>query len=252
MRLPRIATFLLLLTGCGGKLAPLGDAGLEGGEPDTGGVDASFVDGALVVTQIIPTSGPNSGGTTVTVLGAGFVTDGGTAITFAGFPASSASCSSDTRCVAVTPYPGPSAGSQVVHVQATIHGVLGEPGSLSSDPRPEDVYTYLGGPDCTGALTCEGPYFPKVVVTCTTTVNFYIDPVSGSQSFVGTGTTYAAQTENLGGLVAACTGTPTNGSCTTFSIYEPIETYCGAPGFCAICTKFGGTCSSGMYPTCTF
>jgi hypothetical protein len=183
----------------------------------------------------------------VTVLGAGFVTDGGPAITFAGFPASSASCSSDTRCVAVTPYPGPSAGSQVVHVQATIHGVLGEPGSLSSEPRPEDVYTYLGGPDCTGALTCEGPYFPKVVVTCTTTVNFYIDPVSGSQSFVGTGTTYAAQTENLGGLVAACTGTPTNGSCTTFSIYEPIETYCGAPGFCAICTKFGGTCSSGMY-----
>ena len=266
MRFPRIAALVLstaplcaAASGCGGKLAPLDDAGVEAGGIDAGGydaaeagIDASFVDGALVVTEVIPSSGPNSGGTTVTIRGAGFVTDGGTQITFAGFPAAGASCSSNTQCFAVTPYPGPSAGAQVVHVQATIHGVLGDPGSLSSEPRPEDVFTFLGGPSCTGAITCEGPYYPLVVVTCTTTVNFYIDPLTPSQKFVATGTTYSAQTGDLGGLVAACDGTPTNGACTTFSIYEPVETYCGAPGFCDICKKWGGTCSSGQYPTCTF
>ena len=267
MDLPRIVAFLVssaaacaALSGCGGKLAPLGDAGLDdGGGIDSGGadsgtgIDASFPDGALVVTRVAPSSGPNSGGATVNVSGVGFATDGGTQITFAGFPATSASCSSDTECVAVTPYPGPSGTApQVVHVQASIHGVLGDPAALSSLPGPQDVYTYLAGPTCTGTLTCEGPYFPLVVVTCTTTVNFYVDPLASNQMFVSTGTTYGAQTDNLGGLIAACDGTPTLGSCTTFSTYEPIATYCGAPGFCDICRKWGGTCSDGQYPTCTF
>jgi hypothetical protein len=248
------------LCGCGGKLAPLGDAGLgadgagpDAAAPDDGGAaDSGYVDGALVVTRVVPSSGPNSGGATVSVYGAGFVTDGGTQITFAGFRAADASCSSDTECVAVTPYPGPSDAVQVVHVQATIHGVLGDPGSLSSEARSEDVYTYLGGPACSGVLTCEGPYFPKVVVTCPTTVNFYVDPRTGSEMFVATGTSYTAQTDDLGGLIAACDGTPTDGSCTAFSTYEPVETYCGAPGFCQICEKWGGTCGGGQYPTCTF
>ncbi|HEX3345886.1 MAG TPA: IPT/TIG domain-containing protein [Polyangiaceae bacterium] len=264
----RLAAFLLsaagvcgVLYGCGGKLAPLDDAGADAeaeADADAGidaheaGIDASFVDGALVITSLAPSSGPNSGGSTVTVYGAGFATDGGTQITFAGFPAASASCPSDTQCVAVTPYPGPSDGPQVVHVRATLHGELGGPGTLSSAERSEDLFTYLTGPSCTGTLTCEGPYFPKVVVDCKTSVNFFVDPMTGSQKLVATGTSYAADTSDLGGIIAACNGTPALGSCTTYSIYEALWSYCGAPDFCEICTKWhGGICNPGPPPTCS-
>ncbi len=247
------------LAACGGKLAPLGDGGADGGVPpdDAGpeaeaGVDASYPDGAVVVTRIVPSSGPNSGGTAVSVFGAGFATDGGTQITFAGFPAASVACSSDTECSCVTPFPGPATTAQVVDVQATIDGVLGDPGAETSATGIQDRFTYLPGPSCTATLTCEGPYYPYLVVVCTTSADFYIDPLSSSQMYVATGTTYSAQTESLGGLVAACNGTPAMGSCTSFSIYEALWTYCGAPDFCEICTKWrGGICNPGPPPTCT-
>jgi hypothetical protein len=253
--LATLAPLCAAASGCGGKLAPLGDAGAgdDGGSPiDAGGVDVVVPDGGVVVTRVVPSSGPNSGGTQVTVYGGGFVPDGGTQLTVAGFAFSDVVCASDTQCVAVTPYPGYSRSDQVFDVIATIHGVLGNVGAASSAPVPVDRFTYLAGPSCTATLTCEGPFFPYLVVTCATSVTFYMNALTPEQQLAATGTAYSAQTNSITGLVAACDGSPQLGSCTTFSLYVADWAYCGAPDFCKICAWRGGTCTPGPNPTCTF
>jgi hypothetical protein len=262
MSLPRIAAFIgstalvcAALSGCGGKLAPLDDAGADaeaGPAADDAGPDVVAPDGGVLVTRVVPSSGPNSGGTQLTIYGAGFATDGGTSFTLAGFATTGVACASDTQCVAVTPYPGYSVKAQTFDVVATIHGVLGNVGAASSPPVPLDRFTYRAGPACTGTLTCEGPYFPRMVVQCASSVSFYLYPLTADQQLVATGTSYTGQTNNITGLVAACDGSPQLGSCASFSLYEGDWTFCGAPDFCKICAWRGGHCSGGPNPTCTF
>ena len=265
MRTPRIAAFIVSVgvlcaaaSGCGGKLLPLDDAGVDAGvdgaadASEAGILDVYVPDGGVVVTRVVPSSGPNSGGTQLTVYGGGFVTDGGTTFTLAGFPTYGVQCASDTQCTAVTPYPGYSLSAQTFDVVATIHGVLGNVGAASSALVPADRFTYLPGPACTSALTCPGPFFPELVVTCPRNVNFYIYPLTPAQQLVYTGTSYTALTSDIGNTLAACDGTPSYGSCTSFSTYEALWAYCGAPDFCQICTEWrGGMCDPGPPPTCT-
>jgi hypothetical protein len=54
-----------------------------------------------ILTAVAPTSGPDTGGTTVTLTGSGFT--GGATVTFGGTPASSVTVNSDTSLTAVTP-----------------------------------------------------------------------------------------------------------------------------------------------------
>jgi hypothetical protein len=239
---PRSLAWLLsapLLSGCGGKLAPLGDAGLDAGEDAESFPDASHEAAAFPeVDSVTPSSGPNSGGTTVTITGAGFATDGGTQFTFQGFPAPDVACASDTQCTAVTPFPGFSQAAQVVEVQATVGGVLGQSGSRTSTTSPRDHFTYTGGPACTSTLTCPRNLFPQLNLVCPSVASFYEAPLTTNQQLAGTGTTYSTTTNSIPGDVVACDGTPTDGSCTSYSQYVALSTYCGDPNFCYICEHF--------------
>jgi hypothetical protein len=234
---------------CGGKIAPLGqaeDAGDAGEAPDAGAEDdagASSPDAGPMVDDVFPTSGPNSGGTRVTITGSGFDAEGGTQITFAGFPAADVACDSTVRCVATSPYAGYSAVAETVDVQATVGGVLGADGSRSSPARPRDRFTFTAGPSCTEGLVCSGFFFPQLVLTCSEAVAFYLYARTSDQELVATATTYSITTNDVGAAVAVCYGDPSSSSCTPYSTFEAQLGYCGDPSFCFVCERWlGGVC----------
>lgn len=87
-------------------------------------------DAAPTVTGISPRSGPEAGGSTVTITGAGFV-PGATTVSFGGHPASSVRVASSTTLTAVTPR-----GVGAARVE------VGTPGGTSAAAQP---YTYVAG-----------------------------------------------------------------------------------------------------------
>ncbi|MFG2359117.1 IPT/TIG domain-containing protein [Streptomyces sp. NPDC048521] len=105
-----------------------------------------------VVTGVTPSSGPTSGGTTVTLTGTGFT--GATTVTFAGVPATSFSVNSATHITAVTP--ANSAGAAVVAVTT--------PGGTSA---PDAFFFYAAPPVLTGAAPTQSPTAGGIVVTLT-------------------------------------------------------------------------------------
>ena len=243
--LPALLSLVALsaLAGCGGKLAPLEvrhhDAGVV--------VDAG---GRPVVLHVDPSSGPNSGGTPVAIHGAGFATDGGTQITFAGFPASQVECTSESECVVVSPRAGANPNAQVVDVQASVRGVLGNPKALSSEPGPQAVFTFTAGPVCSATQVCNGLYLPELVVSCPHPVAFYVAPWTPQEQLVEQGASYSAGTQSCGGALVACDGTPSNGSCTGFSL-QASSLYCGDANSCSLCKSVAnGVCSLGPSPLC--
>jgi hypothetical protein len=86
------------------------------------------------VTGVSLTTGLTSGGTLMTISGAGFsTTSGATVIDFgAGNPATGVSCSSSTTCAATTP-----PGTGTVDVTATVQGQTSAPNA------PSDQFTYV-------------------------------------------------------------------------------------------------------------
>lgn len=234
----------IVAAACGGKLAPLDvDAG------DAGDAAPDHDDRGPFVTRIAPSSGPNSGGTQVTIDGYGFV-PGRSDVTFAGFPATG-SCASSTRCTAVSAYAGHQGFDQHVHVQVTVPAG-GDAGQKTSPATPRDVFTYTAGPQCALSLTCANEaYYPEMVITCPTTVTFYSQYEYKLTSVITRAATYETGTEDFPIVVVACYGDSTNTSCTTFvSVSSPFV--CASPGaVCAYCKELGGTCSGGSNPTCT-
>ena len=149
----------------------------------------------------------------------------------------------------LSPAAGYSSSAQVVDVQATVRGVLGQPEALTSATAGNDAFTYSAGPLCGTALTCPGPYYPKLVVSCPDQVSFYLSPGAANQALLDTSTSYTAATQGCGAELGACYGSPQNGSCSTFSL-EASEFACGVPNFCNLCKKAGGVCSLGANPLC--
>jgi hypothetical protein len=238
------AALVLALSACGGKIAPPGESrrGLDAGVLDSGGHP--------VVEHIDPSSGPNSGGTTVSIQGAGFATDGGTQITFAGFPAAQATCLSDSECVVLSPWAGPSSSPQVVDVQVTVGGELGHPGALSSATGQQDVFTFTAGPSCDATQVCTALDLPRLELSCPDEVTFYGAPWTPQQQLAGQGTSYATGTQQCGGALAACYGEPTNGSCSEYTL-QAGALQCGSTNFCALCQTIAhGVCSLGPDPLC--
>ncbi|MGY3676734.1 IPT/TIG domain-containing protein [Streptomyces sp. TE33382] len=104
------------------------------------------------VTGVAPSSGPTSGGTSVTLTGTGFT--GATAVTFAGTPATSFVVNSATQITATTP--AGSAGAAVVTVTT--------PGGTSA---PDSFFFYAVPPVLNSADPAQGPTAGGVVVTLT-------------------------------------------------------------------------------------
>jgi hypothetical protein len=85
-----------------------------------------------VITGLSPNNGPNTGGTSVNVTGAGFATGTtGTVFKFGSAKATNVNCASSTACVVVAP--GHAVGK--VDVKATVSKV-------SSPKVAADQYTY--------------------------------------------------------------------------------------------------------------
>jgi len=199
--------------------------------------DAGIVSGLVAVTNVTPRSGPNQGGTVVTVQGFNF-SRGGTGITFGGTLATVINCTSTTQCTATSPVDGSAATAHTVDVQATVNG-------LTSATSPEDQFTYLAGPQCNSRLSCEVST-ARISVGCLSAVifkNTVLCTPPGSDGSIGC---------NLSRLpppdvspLLACD--PTTNSCTRFSLSLsqwpdpctplPIQN-------CAQCESFNGTCET--------
>jgi len=101
------------------------------------------------LTSISPTSGPESGGTVVTVNGSGFVS-GTTVVNFGANPATNVTCGSSSQCQATAPQ-----GTGSVTVTATVGGV---PATGSA------TYTYIPPPSLTSISPTSGPATGGTVV----------------------------------------------------------------------------------------
>jgi hypothetical protein len=118
------------------------------------------INGAPAVTGVLPTVGPASGGTMVTVTGTGFAlaSGHGTAQVFFGtVPARSVTVDSDTRLVATAP-----AGTGTVDI--TVHTTYG-----TSAASPQDLFSYAGQPTVTGLRPAEALISGGIPVTVTGT-----------------------------------------------------------------------------------
>lgn len=103
------------------------------------------------IAFISPASGPVTGGTAVTITGAGFVT--GATVTFGGIPATTATVNSGTQVVAVTP-PKAAGTADVV-----VRNPDGQTVSLAGG------FTYQAGPGITKVSPFIGPIAGGTVVT---------------------------------------------------------------------------------------
>jgi len=112
--------------------------------------------GVPVVVSVTPTFGPTSGGTVVTVTGAGF--SGATAVTFGGYASPSFSVLDDGEVLAVSP----------VHVAGPVDVVVWV-GSTPSATSAYDVFTYAGGLYVYSVSPSTGPSYGGTVVTITGT-----------------------------------------------------------------------------------
>ncbi|MGW2372979.1 IPT/TIG domain-containing protein [Kitasatospora sp. NPDC001683] len=104
-----------------------------------------------VVTTIVPTQGPASGGNTVTLTGSGFT--GATAVRFGAVAASSFTVVSATQITATVPAGGPGASG----VTVTTAGGTSLP----------VTYYYLSNPQLTAVVPAEGPVLGGTTVTVT-------------------------------------------------------------------------------------
>jgi len=121
------------------------------------GGQAASAAGVLSVTSVTPTSGIDTGGTTVTITGSDFT--GATAVTFGSANAAVFTVDSDTEITATAPYPR-SNGTVDVSV-TTPDG--------TSPVTPSDQFTYLPAPAVTGVSPDAGPVAGGNTVTITGT-----------------------------------------------------------------------------------
>ncbi|MGY3117865.1 hypothetical protein ACVWXQ_001802 [Bradyrhizobium sp. S3.14.4] len=114
-----------------------------GGTSATSAADQFTYTAAPTVTSISPTTGPQTGGTVVTVTGTGFT--GATAVTFGATAATSFTVSSSTSITATSP-----AGTSTVDLRVT------NPGGTSATSAA-DQFTYVATPAVTSLSPTSGP-----------------------------------------------------------------------------------------------
>jgi IPT/TIG domain len=212
-----------------------------------------------IVTSVTPSSGSNQGDTPVTIQGTTFSTaPGGSAIDFGGESASGIACASPTppnaQCATESPFYGD--GTATVDVQVTAF-------NLTSPPiRPADQFTYLAGPQCGATLTCAAgnfSNFPYLTVQCPSGVSFQSNGACYSLSPT---TIVCGTTEQVEPPLIACDPPTSGGSCTYFSLFQVVNSYCGLPpppppppppggNCCTACIQAGGICTRNPDGTCS-
>jgi hypothetical protein len=148
--------------------------------------------GAPTITTISPTSGPTSGGTTVTITGSGF--GGATSVTFGSLAATGVTVVSSTEITAITP--AQAAGAVPVSLS-----------DIGGSATAGQQYTYVAGPPAAPVPTLLG-----------------ISPTSGPQSG---GETVIIGGQNLCGATSVTFGPNSapiqsiSSDCTTIKVTEP-------------------------------
>ncbi|MET4575763.1 midcut-by-XrtH protein [Ottowia thiooxydans] len=160
--------------------------------------------GAPTVTQTLPSSGPTSGGTSVTLTGNGLT--GATEVRFGGVAASQFVVTSATTITAVTP----------AHLAGTVDVTVTAPGGIAHVPS---AYTFLAAPTLTQILPNSGP-------------------TSGGTSVTLTGSGLASATGITFGGIAATVSTVT---ATTITLITPAH---AAGVVDVVVTTQGGTASA--------
>ncbi|WP_278536250.1 IPTL-CTERM sorting domain-containing protein [Delftia acidovorans] len=186
-----------------------------GGTSATSAADQFTYVPAPTVTSISPTSGPTSGGTTVTITGTNF--SGATAVTFGGTAASGFTVNSNTQITATAP--AQAAGTIDVRVTT---------GGGTSATSAADQFTYVSAPTVTSVSPTAGP-------------------TAGGTSVVITGTNLSGATAVTFGATAA-TGFTVN-SATQITATAPA----GSPGTVDVrVTTTGGTSATGAADQFTY
>ncbi|MGH7019824.1 MAG: IPT/TIG domain-containing protein [Brevundimonas sp.] len=189
-----------------------------GGTSATSAADQFTYDGAPTVTSISPTSGPSTGGTSVTITGTNL--SGATAVTFGATAASGFTVNSATQITATAP--AGSAGT--VDVRVTTAGG-------TSATSVADQFTYVGAPTVTSISPTAGPATGGTTVTLTGT-NFTGATSVAFGATAATGFTVNSATQ-ITATAPAGTGTvdirvTTAGGTSATSVADQF-TYVGAP-----------------------
>ena len=197
-----------------------------------------------MVMSISPSSGPNVGGTVITIKGFQFNTQGKTQVTLGSYAATNVSCTA-TQCTATVPQIALQDTALSLDVRVTV-------GTETSIVVPKDLFTYTPGPSCSFKLDCTGHAFgfPSSVDTCTENVTFFNLFQTSSQVLVATNAaTHTYDTNDVGSFGAACDST---GSCSWVNTYEASSTFCGAvppkeppPANCSGLKHPGSKCTAG-------
>jgi hypothetical protein len=194
---------------------------------------------APVVTGISPNVGPLTGGTSVTITGAGF-----TAATVVDFGGAAAAIISVTATQIVAMSPAESAGPVDIPVDVTVT----TPGGTSAT-SPADQFTYLAAPALTGISPAAGPATGGTLVTITGTSLAYataVDFGSTPVTIVSDTATQISVTSPAGAGVGEVTVTTPGGTSGASSAnqftYVPVVTGISA---------YGGLATGGTLVTIT-
>ena len=166
--------------------------------------------GAPAVAGLDPTSGPEAGGTQVTISGAGFT--GATAVKFGPTAAASFTVVNDSTITATSP-----AGSGAVDVTVTTPNGTSEPSSVD-----QFTYTAVAGPIVTSIFPTSGPSTGSTTVeidgfnfTGATEVDFGATPVTGTGFVVSSDNAILASAPPGTGVVHVTVKTPLGTSATS-------------------------------------
>ena len=210
-----------------------------GGTSATSGADQFTYIPAPTVTAIAPGSGPQAGGTVVTITGTNFT--GVTAVSFGATPATSFTFNSSTSITATAP-----AGSGVIDVRVTT------PGGVSTISAA-DQFTYVGAPSVTSIAPSAGPTGggTTVVITGTnlsgaTAVKF---GATAATAFTVNSTTQITATSPAGGAGAVDITVNTAGGTSATSASDSF-TYVAPPTVSSI-APISGPATGGTLVTIT-
>ena len=178
------------------------------------------------VSGISPASGPDAGGTLVTVTGSGFT--GVTAVTFGSTPASSFTLIGDAELIALTP--SGNDGS----VDVTVTNTAG-----TSATNPDDTFTYLPTTSTSVSSSVDPSFFGEEVSLTATVANVSgsVAP-SGSVQFEIDGSDFGAPVSLTAGSGSSSTavvdlpggGELTLGSHSVSAVYQGSDLFAGSSG----------------------
>jgi hypothetical protein len=210
-----------------------------GGTSATSAADQFTYAAPPTVTSISPTSGPQTGGTTVVITGTNFT--GATTVVFGATAATGVTVNSATQITATSP-----AGTSTIDIRVTTAGG-------TSATSAADQFTYVATPAVTSLSPTSGPAAGGTVVTITGTNFTGVTAVSfggtAAAGFTFNSATSITATSPAGAAGAVDVRVTTPGGTSAISAADQF-TYAGPPSITSI-SPTGGPLGGGTIVTIT-